>query len=306
MRGLIHRAAVVAGAAVVLLGPAVVAVTTGTAAQAAVGTTINMVAAASGTPGTVIPASSVGAELSGATGFAGGTITFTVFGPQSSPPAACTSGGTTVGTAAVSGGGGYHPAAGFTPGAAGTYWWYASYGGDATNLASDSGCGAGMPSTAVSAGTTASLTDSNGNPIVGAAVTFRSASGSVTTATTGSDGTAGVVLTPGTYSVTMYYANGYQTKPLSVTANGLNEVSFATTAVTAQISDPDSADLAAALVAHAGNTGTFGPKTAVDGNGQVTFQVLTGTNSFTAYDGSAYTKETLTITAATSTSISVT
>ena len=39
--------------------------------------------------------------------------------------------------------------------------------------------------------TTASLTDSNGNPISGAAVIFRSAGGSVTNATTGSDGTAG-------------------------------------------------------------------------------------------------------------------
>jgi Bacterial Ig-like domain (group 3)/IPT/TIG domain/Tyrosine-protein kinase ephrin type A/B receptor-like len=153
---------------------------------------------------------------------------------------------------------------------------------------------------------TASLTDSNGKSIAGAAVTFRSAGGSVTNATTGPNGTASVVLTPGTYSVTAYYANGYQTRILRVTANGPNAVSFATVAVTAQISDPDTADLAAALVAQAGNTGTYGPKTAVDpSSGQVTFQVLPGTNTFAAYDGSAYTKETLTITAATSTSISV-
>ena len=59
-------------------------------------------------------------------------------------------------------------------------------------------------------------------------------------------------------------------------------------------------------MAHAGKTGSFGPKTAVDGNGQVTFQVLPGTNTFTAWDGSAYTNETLTVTTATSTSISVT
>ena len=110
--------------------------------------------------------------------------------------------------------------------------------------------------------TTASLTDSSGNPISGAAVVFRSASGSVTNATTGPNGTAGVTLTPGTYSVTMYYATGYQTKTITVTASGPNAVSFATVAVTAQINDPDSADLAAASVAHAGNTGTFGPKTA--------------------------------------------
>jgi hypothetical protein len=144
--------------------------------------------------------------------------------------------------------------------------------------------------------TTASLTDSSGIPIAGAAVTFRSASGSVTNATTGLDGTAGVVLTPGAYSVTMYYANGYQTQALSVTASGPNAVSFATVAVTAQISDPDSADLAAASVAHAGNTGTFGPKTAVNGNGQATFQALPGTNTFTAYDANGYQTRTVTIT----------
>jgi hypothetical protein len=34
-------------------------------------------------------------------------------------------------------------------------------------------------------------------------------------------------------------------------------------------------------------------KTPVDGNGQVVFQALPGTNSFTAWDGSASTKETL-------------
>ncbi len=144
--------------------------------------------------------------------------------------------------------------------------------------------------------TTASLSDSNGNPISGAAVVFRSASGSVTNATTGSDGTAGVTLTPGNYSVTMYYANGYQTQTITVTASGPNTVTFATVAVTAQISDPDSADLATASVAQAGNTGTFGPKTAVNGNGQVTFQVLPGTNTFTAWDANGYQTKTVTIT----------
>ena len=143
------------------------------------------------------------------------------------------------------------------------------------------------------AGTTtcASLTDSNGNPIPNAAVTFRPASGPATNATTGSDGTASVDLAPGTYSVTMYYANGYQTKTLLVTATGPNTVNFTTVAVTPQISNPT----AGASVAQAGNTGTFGPKTAVDGNGQVTFNVLPGTNYFTAWDGSAYTKQMLTI-----------
>jgi hypothetical protein len=143
--------------------------------------------------------------------------------------------------------------------------------------------------------TTATLTDSNGNPISGASVVFQSASGSVTNATTGSNGTAGVTLTPGTYSVTMYYANGYQTKTITVTEAGPNAVSFATVAVTVQINDPDSADLAAASVAHAGNIGTYGAKTAVNSNGQVTFQVLPGTSTFAAYDAGGYETQTITV-----------
>ena len=146
--------------------------------------------------------------------------------------------------------------------------------------------------------TTVSLTDSTGNPISGATVAFRSASGSATNATTGPDGTASVTLTPGSYSVTMYYANGYQTKTLSVTAAGPNTVAFATIAVTAQINDPDSADLAAASVAQAGNTGTYGPKTPVDSNGQVTFQVLPGTNTFAAYDANGYQTKIISVTGA--------
>jgi hypothetical protein len=103
-----------------------------------------------GTAGTAIAATAVTATLAG-TASGTGTITFTVFGPTSpsSPPADCTTGGTTVGTAAVSGDNTYNPSAGFTPGSAGTYWWYASYGGDGTNAASNSGCGTGMTSTTV-------------------------------------------------------------------------------------------------------------------------------------------------------------
>lgn len=78
-----------------------------------------------------------------------GTITFTVFGPQSTPPVSCTSGGVTVGTASVSGGGTYQSPAGFTPPSAGDYWWYVSYGGDAGDGPATSVCGAGMPGTVV-------------------------------------------------------------------------------------------------------------------------------------------------------------
>jgi hypothetical protein len=73
-----------------------------------------------------------------------------VIGPQATAPAICTSGGTTVGSAAtVSGNGTYNPSAGFTPSQAGTYWWYAGYGGDGNNLESTSTCGSGMASTVV-------------------------------------------------------------------------------------------------------------------------------------------------------------
>ena len=43
----------------------------------------------------------------------------------------------------------YHPSAGYTPGAAGDYWWYASYGGDANNTTATSTCGSTMSETVV-------------------------------------------------------------------------------------------------------------------------------------------------------------
>jgi hypothetical protein len=64
-----------------------------------------------------------------------------VFGPQSTAPSDCSTGGTTVGTASVSGDGTYHPSDGFTPGSAGDYWWYASYGGDSNNNSASTSCG---------------------------------------------------------------------------------------------------------------------------------------------------------------------
>jgi hypothetical protein len=78
-----------------------------------------------------------------------GTITFTLFGPQSAPPTSCSSQGTTVGTATVSGNGSYTPSAGFTPMSAGDYWWYASYGGDASDNPAASACGPGMAETVI-------------------------------------------------------------------------------------------------------------------------------------------------------------
>jgi aldose 1-epimerase len=111
---------------------------------------LGLSAPASGTAGTAIAPGSIGASLSGATNDAGGTITYTVFGPQSSAPTDCTTGGTTVGTATVSGSGTYQPSAGYVPPSAGTYYWYASYSGDSGNQPASSGCSAGMTSTVVS------------------------------------------------------------------------------------------------------------------------------------------------------------
>ena len=110
---------------------------------------LSVSAPASGAAGTQLDASSIQAGLSGGS-TPSGTITFKVFGPQSSPPSDC-SGGTTVGTATASGDGAYHPNASFTPRAAGEYWWYASYGGDTSNNPAASACGASMAETVVAA-----------------------------------------------------------------------------------------------------------------------------------------------------------
>ena len=102
-----------------------------------------------GTTGTAIPGSAVPAALTDVSAHAGGTITFSVFGPESSPPSSCGAGGV-LGTSTVQSGGTYAPAGSFTPESAGDYWWYAQYGGDATNPAAASPCGAQMAETTVS------------------------------------------------------------------------------------------------------------------------------------------------------------
>ena len=105
-----------------------------------------------GTAGTAIAASSINSVLAGGTTApaVSGTITFNVFGPQATAPTTCTTGGTTVGTGTtVAGNATYNPSAGYTPGAAGDYWWYASYGGDANNNTATSTCGSTMSETVV-------------------------------------------------------------------------------------------------------------------------------------------------------------
>jgi Domain of unknown function DUF11 len=110
---------------------------------------LSVSAPASGTAGNSISASSVSATLS-AGASPTGTITFTVFGPQSSAPTSCRTGGTTVGSPVTpSGDGTYSPSAGFTPPSGGDYWWFASYTGDSNNSPASSTCGASMAKTLV-------------------------------------------------------------------------------------------------------------------------------------------------------------
>jgi hypothetical protein len=100
--------------------------------------------------GTAIPGSSITATLGSSSGAnATGTVTFTVFGPQTTAPSNCSSGGTPVGTATVGGNNSYQPSTGYTPTTTGVYWWYASYNGDGNNQAASSTCGAGMTRTLV-------------------------------------------------------------------------------------------------------------------------------------------------------------
>ena len=106
--------------------------------------TVTATGPATGTIGTAITAANISSVLAGGTTApaVSGTITFTVFGPQATAPTTCTTGGTAVGAGTtVTGNATYHPTAGFTPGAAGNYWWYASYGGDANNNTATSTCG---------------------------------------------------------------------------------------------------------------------------------------------------------------------
>jgi len=111
---------------------------------------LSLTAPPAGTTETAIPSSALTAALTDVSAQASGTITVSVFGPQSSPPSSCAAGGTVVGTATVQSAGSYGPSGSFTPGSAGDYWWYANYGGDASNPSTASPCGAQMAETTVS------------------------------------------------------------------------------------------------------------------------------------------------------------
>src|SRR6202034_1779077 len=113
--------------------------------------TLTTTGPATGTAGTAITAANISSALAASSGTnATGTVTFKVFGPQTTAPTTCTTGGTAVGTGTtVTGNGAYNPTAGYTPTTVGDYWWYASYGGDTNNVAATSTCGATMSETVV-------------------------------------------------------------------------------------------------------------------------------------------------------------
>jgi Bacterial Ig-like domain (group 3) len=163
-----------------------------------------------GVQGTAIAASSIIATLAGVSGSnASGTITYKVFGPQTTAPTTCTTGGTTVGTSTVSGAGNYTPSAGYTPTSTGTYWWYSSYAGDTNNAASNSGCGSSMQSTVVTLPQTTLALTAPGSAMVNATI----AASSVDATLSGATSTAG-----GTVTITVFGPQA--TAPTTCTSGG--------------------------------------------------------------------------------------
>jgi sugar lactone lactonase YvrE len=184
-----------------------------------------------GVAGTAVNGTAISGTLAGSSGpDASGTVTFVYF-QQPTAPASC-SGGTLIGTAPVSGDNAYSPTTGFTPGAAGNYWVYASYDGDTNNNPAASLCPPGSDQEIiVSQGiATDIITSSSSSVTVGTTVIYTAnitgpgatPTGSVTFedggTPIGSCGTAGVVaLFGGTASCAVTYT-GTSGSPHSVTA----------------------------------------------------------------------------------------
>ncbi len=113
--------------------------------------TLQITAPASGTASTLITAASITATLSSSIGSSAAAINVYVYGPNAIAPTTCTGAGWTQVGAAINstGSGAYHPSVGYTPPAGGTYYWYATYAGDANNGPTATACGGSMTSTAV-------------------------------------------------------------------------------------------------------------------------------------------------------------
>ncbi|MBV8395798.1 MAG: hypothetical protein JO064_06020, partial [Actinobacteria bacterium] len=105
------------------------------------------------------------ATLAGGVSLGGGSVTFNLYGPSSS--AVCTGTPAYTQTTSVSGNGSVG-SGNFTPTAAGTYWWTASFGGDANNNSAASACGAA--SVTVAKATPTLSTTSPANIVLGGVV----------------------------------------------------------------------------------------------------------------------------------------
>jgi large repetitive protein len=159
------------------------------------------------------------ATLAGATSTPapGGSITFSVFGPQATAPTTCTgTGWSAVGsTVSVTGNGLYIASTSYTPTAAGTYWWYASYGGDTYNAAANSTCSAtssvvhlavsptSLPSATVYTAYSQAITASGGTSPYTYAETGSLPSGITLSSAGVLAGTDSAASQPGTYSFTV-------------------------------------------------------------------------------------------------------
>lgn len=101
--------------------------------------------------GMAIAASQISATLSNGSGETG-VLSFFVLPAPATPSSPCTgSSWQPLGAVNVSGDGLYHPTGGYTPPAAGTYYWYATYSGDSGNKKASSICGASTPRMTVQA-----------------------------------------------------------------------------------------------------------------------------------------------------------
>lgn len=90
----------------------------------------------------ITPSATLAAATTSPAPAPGGSISFSVFGPQVTAPSSCTgTGWTTVGSAVtVTANGSYNASTTYAPTTAGTYWWYASYTGDTHNASAVSSC----------------------------------------------------------------------------------------------------------------------------------------------------------------------
>ena len=107
--------------------------------------TITLDVPATDATNTRIRTNAIDGILANATPNATGTITFYVVS-STNAPSSCTTGATVVGSATLTffngGPGTYNPSGnGFTPTAAGHYWWYTTYSGDANNTKASTTCG---------------------------------------------------------------------------------------------------------------------------------------------------------------------